>query len=176
MEENAAVDSSNGSGSVDEEARALFSLRSIMAATAVVALVIAMRPVTSVGSGIVLASIGLTFFFGDRSTRRAICFIVPVLYLPYVWLFWDWHNYPWHGYRWSWIAMVWQLPGLLAEIPMHPLSDGWFTFVTTSATLAILFTLITIARLNLRSTIIVTVIALLLSSLNSALCLALYRA
>lgn len=152
------------------------SLRGLLGITLVSALAAAFYPVVTLGSQIVLFTMGLTVVFGCVKTRRAIGVVFPVMYLPYVWMFWDWQNWPWDSYRWQWITMWWQLPGLLAEMAMHPLDEPWFTVTTVIATLLVFFAFVVLARRSVRCCILAGVILLIASLLNSGLCLAIYRA
>lgn len=149
--------------------------RFLFTAMTIAALWIAMFAVTTVGGKILLAIFGLTYLFGCWRTRRAVLLVLPAMYLPYLWLVWDWTDWPWHSYRWQWIAIWWQLPGLLVEMTMHPLSESWFAFVTTVASLAAFFSFIMLARVSWGFAWITCVIVLLLSSVNSLFCLAIYR-
>ncbi|MEM7558915.1 MAG: hypothetical protein AAF394_07315 [Planctomycetota bacterium] len=127
-------------------------------------------------AGQVLLSIYLiVFFIGKPNTRRAALVLLPIMYLPYLWLFWDIGDYPWHGYRWDWIGIMLQLPGLLAEIPFHPLDGIWFEVITCFATLVVFSSFVLLARINLWTLIATALIAAGVSSVNSAICLALYR-
>ncbi|MEC8554543.1 MAG: hypothetical protein VXZ82_05985 [Planctomycetota bacterium] len=101
--------------------------------------------------------------------------LLPIIYLPYLWLFWDIGDYPWHDYRWEWIGMMLQLPGLLAEIPFHPLDGIGFEVITCSATLVVFSSFVLLARINLWTLIATALIAGGISTVNSAICLSLYR-
>ena len=146
-----------------------------MTAISIVAIWMALLPVTNVASKVVLAIYGLTYLFGCNKTRRAVLILLPAMYLPYLWLFADWQDWPWHGYRWQWIGMLWVLPGLLAEMSMHPLAEPWFSIVVGLATLAVFFTFVMAARPSLRAAITTGIILVLLNAVNSSFCLAIYR-
>lgn len=117
----------------------------------------------------------IVFFIGKPNTRRATLVLLPIIYLPYLWLFWDIGDYPWNGYRWEWIGMMLQLPGLLAEIPFHPLDGIGFEVITCSATLVVFSSVVLLARINLWTLIATALIAGGIFTVNSAICLAFYR-
>lgn len=137
---------------------------------------LALFPVTSIGSKTILAVIGLTFLFGCWKTRRAVLFLVPAMYVPYLWLIADWQDTTWNSYRWQWIEMLWQLPGLLAEVMVHPLSNIWFEVVTTITTISIFLAIVLTARRSRWAAILTSIIVLLASIANSYICMVLYRA
>ena len=98
---------------------------------------------TVAGRKVVLAVFVLMYLFGCWKSRRAVLFLLPAMYLPYSWVFAGW---PWDSYQRQWIAILWQLSVLVAEMIVHPL-DGWlFEFITASATLVLFFAFLMPAR------------------------------
>lgn len=129
--------------------------------------------ITTLASKAIVAIYALTYLFGCWKTRRGMLFVFPALYLPYAWLLADW---PWNAYRQQWIAMGWQLPGLVAEAPFRPLSELPFALLTSLVTLACFFSALFAARPSLRAAWITGLVVLLMSLGNSILCYALFRA
>ncbi len=127
---------------------------------------------TTTGSKVVLAVYALTYLCGCWKTRRAVLCLLPAMYLPYAWLLAASH---WDGYRLQWVAMVWQLPGILAEVLFHPL-DGWlFQVVTAVATLMVFFIAIIPARFSFSAASKTSLVVFAAALLNSWLCYQLFR-
>ncbi|MEM7475815.1 MAG: hypothetical protein AAF483_12555 [Planctomycetota bacterium] len=162
------------SGDTDS-AGSIFSLRRLFEITTLVGISLATMPVLGFASQVLLVVYLGTLYFSEAKTRIAALVILALMYPPYVWLIWDISDYPWHGYRWQWIGMVLQLPGLLADIPFHPLPNNLFAVVTSLATLVAFFTFLLLARLSRWALLVVSPMVLALSILNSCICLALYR-
>ena len=153
--------------------RPQYDMQFLLTALSLSALWLSLWGITTLASKTLLAIYGLTYLFGCWKTRRAMLFVSPALYLPYVWLITDW---PWDAYRRQWIAMGWQLPGLLAEAPWHPLPEVPFAIVTSLVTLGCFFTAIFAARPSLKAAWITSLVVLLLSIGNSFVCYSLFRA
>ncbi len=122
---------------------------------------------TSAGSKVVSAIMALTYLFGCWRTRRAVLVLLPGIYVPYVWLLFDW---PWDSYRLQWIALLWQIPGLVVEMVVHPLQDWLFELVTVMATLVFFFAALLPARWSHRSALFTGLIVFTLSLVASYLC------
>ena len=156
--------------------RLQFDLNFLVTAMSVTVLWVACLAFTTVASKILLAIFALTYLFGCWKSRRAVLGLLPAMYLPYAWLFANWNEWPFSPYRWQWIAMLWQLPGILVEVAMHPLSDIWLHIVTSVCTVVFFFAALMIARPSLRAAIVTSIAVAVLSSLNSALCYRLFAA
>lgn len=152
-----------------------FDLKALFALITWAAISTSLWSILTFASHVLLSIYLIVFFIGKPNTRRATLVLLPIMYLPYLWLFWDISDYPWHGYRWDWIGMILQLPGLLAEIPFHPLDGIGFEVITCFATLVFFSSFVLLARINLWTLIATALIAGGISAVNSAICLALYR-
>lgn len=152
--------------------RPQFNLRFLFTALTIAALWLSLFWFTSIASQVLLAIYGLTYLFGCWKTRRAVLMLLPAMYVPYAWLLKDW---PWSDYQRQWIAMVWQLPGILAEVAIHPSGKVVFGVVTSLATLMVFFCGIFAARPSLRSAWITCLVVCLASTANSLLSYVLFR-
>jgi hypothetical protein len=152
--------------------RPRYDLRFLFTALTLAAIWLSLCWITTIASQVLLAIYAMTYLFGCWKTRRAVVFVLPAMYVPYTWLLLAW---PWHDYCWHWIARLWQLPGLLAEVALHPSSPLVSALVTSLTTLGFFFCAIFAARLSLRAAWITCCITLLASIANSALSYALFR-
>jgi hypothetical protein len=153
--------------------RPRYDLRFLFTTLTLAAVWLSLLWITTLASQILLAVYALTYLFGCWKTRRAVVFVLPAMYLPYAWLLFAW---PWHDYRWQWITQLWQLPGMLAEVAIHPSPPLVFALVTSLTTLALFFCAIFAARLSLRAAWITCLVTGLASLANSLLCYTLFRA
>lgn len=155
-----------------ESQRPQLNLRFLLTALTIAALWLSLFWVTSIASKVLLAIYGLTYLFGCWKTRRAVLMLLPAMYVPYAWLLDDW---PWSEYQRQWIAIVWHLPGILAEVATHPSGKVVLAVVTSLATLVVFFCSIFAARRSLRSAWITCLVVCLASAANSLLSYALFR-
>ena len=160
----------------DPTPRLQLGIGSLLALTTAIALLAASWSVATVSSKVILAVYMATFWAGGWNIRRSMLWLLPAFYLPYLWLVWDYPDYPWNGYRWQWISSALQLPGFLAQVPLHPLPNHWGEVVTGAATLVEFFVFVMLGRSSLRAATMTAVVVLGLSAINSTICLALFRA
>src|SRR3954471_15969888 len=113
----------------------------------------------------------MVLIMAGKLIDRALGRIPPALvclYAPYAWLVLM--NYPWDSYRWYWIKTWPVLPGILvhANQTIHLLPD-WIGYLIMGAVTCGIVALVTIlaARGSRAAAIIVSILVILLSSVNS---------
>ena len=155
--------------------RPTFDLKFLWLATTLAAIVAALAPLANNASRVILAVYALTFLFGCWKTRRAMLFVLPAMYLPYGWVVVEARR-SWRGYNLYWLGMFFQLPGLPFEMTVHPLSEFWLQLLTLTATLALFFVVLMLARPSRRMAIAASLVLSLVSLASSLLCYGVYRA
>jgi len=92
--------------------------------------------------------------------------VLLVLYLPYGWLVMI--DYPWGSYRWHLVA---SWPGLPLRLVLHPLINRWSAtvecIVATITTIPLVCVLVYLGSRGRKALVSVSMVALLLSLVNS---------
>jgi hypothetical protein len=119
--------------------------------------------------------------YADPAVRRRaplwwrLAFTLACVYLPYAWLVLGGGS--WHDYRLTWIKMWPILPGLTAGLLVIPRGSNAVEFAAMGATAGVVVgVFLLLAARSRRRVPIPTIVALVLSVLNSWIAYAIYRA